>query len=172
MEKENEQILHTEDIAPSKKFIKSDFLFFVIVAVLVIAVIVIASAVQVLFQISRIFAQIVLYVFLCLFAVWLYKKRLVSFRYKLTERMLSVERVIGNRVRPDYQIHLSDIVRIGSYEKLSGEKPDKEYKAFHGKKEAAMALLYKNGKTTDMLLISPSQEMQEIILKQWKKARR
>ena len=172
MEQETVQILYTEDIVPLKRFIRSDFLFFVIVAVLVIAVILIASAFQVLFQIPRIFVQIVLYVFLCLFAVWLYKKRLVVYRYKLTERMLSVERVTGKRARPDQQIHLSDIVRIGPYEKLSGENPDKEYRAFHGKKKDATALLYQNGKKTDMLLITPSREMQEIILKQWKKARR
>ena len=172
MENQNVQIIHTEDIAPPKGLIKSDFLFFVIVALLVIAVILIASVVQVLFQIPRMFAQIVLYVFLCFFAVWLYKKKLVSYRYKLTERMLSVERVIGKRVRPDYQIHLSDIIRIGPYEKMSGENADKQNKAFHGKKDSTTALLYKNGKTTDMLLISPSQEMQENILKQWKKTRR
>ena len=172
MDKETVQVLYTEEIVPPKRIIKSDFLFFVLVAVLVIAVILIASIVQVMFEIPRIFLQIFLYAFLCLYAVWLYKKRLVVYRYKLTERMFSVERVIGKRSRPDHQIHLTDIVRIGPYEKLSRDTADKQYKAFHGSMESTTALLYKNGKKTDMLLISPSQKMQESILKQWKKSRR
>lgn len=172
MDNETVQVLYTEEIIPSKKFIKSDFLFFVVVAFLVIAVILIVSVVQVLFNIPRILAQVVLYIVLCLFAVWLYKKKLVVYRYTLTERMLSVERVIGKKARPDHQIHLVDIVRIGPYEKMNGEKSDSRHKSYHGKKENTTALLFKNGKKTDMLLISPSQEMQENILKQWKKARR
>lgn len=155
---------------PKRRIIRNDVALYIVVLLGVLASMFLASACEVYFGWSVFVVQIVLYAAIAVLIYFLYRFRLMSFAYLLTERMFSVTKVIGKKERPDVGVHLSDIVKITSF--AEAELPKKKYSLYHGKKKDTTVLLCRNAGNEFAVLISPGDEMKTKLLEQWKQVRK
>lgn len=160
----------TEDNRPAPRFIRSDFVLFVFVFLSVCALILLFTFLQVLFRLPGAFVQALLLLLLLFYGWALYRTRLVSYRYSLGQRMFSVDRVVGKKVRDAHAVHIQDIQSIRPYS--DALQADIVQKPFHGNKKDCTALLYRlNGKTA-ALLVMLSPAMKDALTTQWKALRK
>lgn len=172
MEKPINQELYTETVEPAKRIIRSDVLLYVLVVVVVIAAILLVSALIVLFELPELMYQVVLFAALLAFGWRLYRARLLSYRYTLTERMLSVERVVSRKVRPEMAVHLADIAYIRPFAALPAGEGGKLERLYLGNRKDATAITYRIGGVSSTMLLSMSDEMSRKLIAQWKSVRR
>lgn len=170
MEEVVQNYIYYDEIEPKKRIIRNDVIFFVVLLLAVLGSMFLASFLQAYFGWSMVIVQLSLYAILAVLIILLYRYRLLSYGYLLTERMFSVSKIVGKKIRPDQSMHLSDIRRICGYNELKGDE-GKKYSTFHGKREDTTALCCRVNGTSYVLLISPTEEMKEKLLDQWKKAR-
>ena len=169
MEQPINEELYTETVEPAKRFIRSDVALYVLVVVVVFAAILLVSALIVLLGLPEFVSQLVLFAALLVFGWRLYRVRLLSYRYTLTERMLSVDRIVGRKQRPELAVHLSDITHI----RPAAQLPQKSCRASAsacawGDKTQATAVAYRAGGEASILLLSLSDGMREKLIAQWK----
>ena len=172
MEKPINQELYSETSEPPRSIIRSDLLLYVLVLLLVVLLIFVVSALIVVFELPELLSQLTLFAFLWAFGWRLYRVRLISYRYTLTERMLSVERIVGRRVKPELAVHLADITGIRPCSALSGEEGGKRERLYLGKKADATAVTYRVSGVPYTMLLSMSEEMRTKLIAQWKLTRR
>lgn len=172
MEQPVNEELYTETVEPAKRFIRSDVALYVLVVVVVFAAILLVSALIVLLGLPEFVSQLVLFAALLVFGWRLYRVRLLSYRYTLTERMLSVDRIVGRKQRPELAVHLSDITHIRPAAQLPQNVPGKRVSLCLGDKTQATAVAYRAGGEASILLLSLSDGMREKLIAQWKTVRR
>ena len=172
MEMKQTEILYTEVAEPRRSIIKSDVVLWLLVVLGVILLVFIGSFFNVVLGAPNGIVQCVVYLLLLGEILVLYRVRLVSYRYALTERMFSVTRVVGKKDRPDANVHLADITRIRDASQLARGEGGKQSRLFHGKREDAVALTYRVGGEEKTLLVSITESMRKKLVDQWKTARR
>ena len=170
MEENVQNYIYYDEIEPAKRIIRSDVVYYVLLLLAVLGSMFLSSLLQAYFGWSMTIVQICLFVILAVLIILIYKYRLLSCGYLLTERMFSVSKIVGRKIRPDQSVHLSDIRKICAFSDLKGDE-GKKYGLFHGKREKTTALCCRVNGTAFVLLISPTEEMMEKLLDQWKKAR-
>jgi len=106
MEKKQTEILYSEVSAPRRSLIKSDVVLWVLVVLSVFALVFLGSFFEIVVGMPGGIVQIAVYLLLLGEILLLYRVRLVSYRYVLTERMFSVTRLLGKKERYDASIPL------------------------------------------------------------------
>lgn len=165
------QTRHQETAEPPRRWIRSDVVLYVLVLIGVCAAIFYLSALVVVLELPLVVSQAALFVLLLVFGYLLYRKRLIRYRYTVTARMLSVDRLVGRRERPELSVHLTDITAIRAYPTLEDKRLKCE-RLYLGKKANATAVVYRAGSGSAMLLLSLSPDMKGKLIEQWKNARR
>lgn len=166
-----ENLIGTDRAEPKKRVLMTDGALYVVLLVAVIGMIVAGNAVSALLELPRILVQIVLYAILLTIGYLVYRYRLLAFRYVLTERMLYVERVVGQKTRSEAQAHLSDIESIRPFSEET-EGAGKRLGLYTGARKDALALCVRENGVRRTLLISPSAEFAGKLTEQWKKQRK
>lgn len=172
MEKPINEELYTETVEPAKRIIRSDVLLYVVVVAVVFAAILLVSALIVLLQLPELVSQLVLFAALLAFGWRLYRVRLLSYRYTLTARMLSVDRIVGRKQRPELAVHLADITHIRPFSALPDGEGGKRERLYLGSKASTTAITYRVAGSPATLLLSLSDGMRKKLIEQWKIVRR
>ena len=160
-----------EKAVPKRRIVRSDGALYVLMLVLVIGVIAAGNALNARLGLPPLFVQLVLYVILLAAGYFVYRHCLIAFRYALTNRMLSVDRIIGKKIRGDENIHLSDIVAIRPFSEIAGDAGKLRALYVNRKRDALAVTVFAGGKRYT-LLMSPSEEFTGKLLAQWKTARK
>lgn len=166
----NKSTIMSEDNKPSVRFIRSDFVLFVLVFFAACLLILLVNYIQVLFNLSAILTQTGSFALLLLFGWFIYLKRLTTYRYNIGTRMFSVDRVVGKKVRDAYAVHLKDITAIHPYEGTPNAK--QVHRPFHGNQTQATVLYYKEANDPAALVVMLSPAMRDTLIAQWKAARK
>lgn len=172
MEHRVEHHICMEKSEPRRSFIRSDGLLYVLLLVGVVSIIVLGTTLSERYGWPRAYTQIALYAILIAIGIAVYRVRLMSFRYSLTDRMLTVDRIVGKKERAEAHVHLSDICRIRPCAALSEGEGGRPLKLCHGNRAAATAVTYRVGGEERTLLLGLSEEMKERLIAQWKTVRR
>lgn len=160
-----------EKVAPKRRFVRSDGALYALMLALVFGVIVLGNALNTRWGLPRLFVQLGLYAVLLALGYWVYRRCLVTFRYALTNRMLSIDRIVGKKIRGDENIHLSDIVAVRPFAGMQDE-PGKLRRLYVDKKRDALAVTVLAGGKRYTVLMSPSEEFAGKLMTQWKIARK
>jgi len=172
METKQTEILISEVAEPRRSIIKNDVVLWLVVVFGVLALVFIGSFCEVVLGVPSGIVQIAVYLILLGAILVLYRVRLVSWRYVLTERMFSVTRIIGKKERYDASIHLSDITQVRAASELVRGMGGKWTRLHHGKQEDSLAVTYRVAGAERTLLVSASESMRKKLVEQWKIARR
>ena len=165
-----ERFVAMEVSAPKRRFVRSDAALYVLMLVAVLGVITAANALSARFNWPRLIVQVTLYVVLLALGYVVYRKFLMAYRYTLTERMLSVDRIVGKKERSESSVHLSDITAIRPYAERRGEA-GKLRSLFMGKRADTLAVTVVAAGSRETLLLSPSADFCGKLIAQWKIAR-
>ncbi len=171
MEAENVQTyICMERSEPKRRILRSDGALYLAVLAGVLAVIIGANALSSRYQWPRLFVQLTLYVVLLAVMYVIYRCCMLSFRYTLTDRMLSVERLVGKKCKPEESVHLRDVVAICPVAEATAalQAPRGVYT---GRRRDTLAVTVCEPKRTFTLLISPTNEFADKLIKQWKRNR-
>lgn len=161
---------YIEEQKPKRVLIKNDVVLFIVIAIGAILFGTLAAYACMVTGIPYIWFSLATYALFGVLAVWLYRSALVTFRYTLSSRMLTVERVIGKKVRPEAQAHLSDIIKTAGYR---GKAADgKAQKAGHGKPEEMLLVVWSVGRHTEQMLIGVSKEFEKELSVRVRQARK
>lgn len=155
---------------PKKRFLSSGGALYAALLLAVIGVIMLANALSRYWNWPRAIVQISLYALLLALAWLVYRFRLVSFRYVLTSRALSVDRVVGRKIRHEASLRLADIRSIRPVSEETGE--GKRLPLYTGRRRDALALAASENGQRRTLLVSPSEEFTEKLIAQWKSQRK
>jgi len=172
METKQTEILYTEVAEPRRKIIKSDVVLWLLTLLSVFALMFLGSFCTVVLGVADGTMQIAVYLILLFEILFLYRVRIVAFRYTLTERMFSVNRIVGKKDRPDANIHLTDITRIRDAAELVRGDGGKWNRLYHGKREESVAVTYRAAGAERTLLVSITETMRKRLVDQWKAAKR
>ncbi len=165
-----ENLVCMEKSEPKRRFVRSDGALYVLLLMAVIGIIVAGNALSDRWQLPRLFVQLSLYAILLAIGWLVYRYCLVSFRYTLTQRMFRVERIVGRKERAEENVHLSDIAWI----RLAADPAcdiRRARRVYTGKRKNTLAVGIRAAKQYT-LLISPSDELKEKLIRQWKIARK
>ena len=172
MESETVQTyLSMERSEPKRRILRSDGALYLAVLLGVLAVIWGANALSSRYDWPRLYVQLSLYAVLIGLMFVLYRKCLLVFRYTLTDRMLSVERMVGKKCKPEESVHLSDITAIRPVSEAGGALP-KPRGCFTGRRRDALAVTVREPARTFTLLLSPSDPFTASLTAQWKISRK
>ncbi len=160
-----------EKAEPARRIIRSDGALYALLLLFTLGVIFLANAVSVLWNLPRLFVQLTLYLILFGLGYFVYRRYLVCFYYMLTDRMFTVDRIVGKKRRSDESVHLSDIVSIRPFRDAPGDL-GKLRKLYVNNKRDTLALTVVAAGKRFTLLISPSQEFAGKLIEQWKTARK
>lgn len=156
-------LLHKESAA-RKRWIRSDgALFFAIIGVFLV----LYAAMNVISNAANIPVQSLLPVvciLLLALAYFVYRNHILSYEYMLTSHQFAVSRVIGKRKPAAAQIPLGNILDIVPYAQLT-EKKVKTTNAAACKKSESTAVVYRQNGRTCIVLISPSPELRDLLMK-------
>jgi hypothetical protein len=159
-----------ENAAPKTRVIRSAGALYVVLLLLAIGSIATANALEEHLQIPREYSQIALYVLLIGAGWYIYRYRLTSFRYTLTDRFFSIDRLTGQSERAEERLLLSEITYIGIFTQAqrSGMPVGtvKNRSILPGRQSTAIR--YQSSGEERVLLISPSAEMLEKLSTQWR----
>lgn len=160
-----DDFLCMEHAEPKKKILAGDGALYVVLLIAVIGVILLGNAVSQRWDLPRLPVQLVLYAILIVLGWLVYRYRLLAFRYVLTSRILSVDRVVGRKIKAETAVRLSDIESI----RPCGEAVEGRRQALYtGRRRDALAVgVCEHGKRRT-LYISPSEEFAGKLIKQWK----
>lgn len=168
MEERVQNLVFMERAEPRRRFIRSDGALYVLLLIFVFGVILSGNYVSARYEVPRFFVQLTLYALLLGLGYWLYRTQLVAFRYTVTDRMLSVTRLVGKKERADAHIRLSDIVSIRPFAELDAAKAGKLQRVYVGRRADALAVTYAAGGARSTLLLSPSEENTRKLIAAWK----
>lgn len=144
---------HIELCSPHRRWIRSDGVLYLLLLLLAFAAILLTYRLADRYGLLRLPLQAVLYSALALTGYFLYRHRLVEFRYTLTEDRFLVERIVGKKaaVLLDLGRDVPFVVR-----KAAAKDRCTEGAAFHGKKTEAVCLEFRHEGRTRRICISPS----------------
>ena len=160
-----------EKAAPRRQFVRSDGALYVLMLALVVGVIVAGNVLSARWGLPRLYVQLSLYAVLIAAGYWVYRHCLVVFRYALTDRMLTIDRIVGKKVRNDENVHLCDIVALRPFDKTNRDT-GKLRGLYVNRRRDALAVTVSAGGRRFTILMSPSEEFAGKLLTQWKTARK
>ncbi len=160
-----------EKAAPRRQFVRSDGALYVLMLVLVIGVIVAGNALSALWGLPRLYVQLALYAVLIAVGYWVYRRCLVVFRYSLTDRMLTIDRIVGKKMRNDENVHLCDIVALRPFDGTNRDTGKLRW-LYVNRRRDTLAVTVSTGGRRFTILMSPSEEFAGKLLAQWKTARK
>ena len=161
-----ENYICSETAVPKRHIVRSDGALYVALLALVMGIILCGNAVSARWDLPRFYVQLVLYAILIGIGYLVYRFCLVSFQYTLTTRMLTVNRVVGKKVRPEANVHLSDIVSVRPFAEAGEMKRPRS--VFTGRKRDSLAVTVAAGGQRYTLLLSPTDGFLEKLKAQWK----
>lgn len=151
---------------PRKRFLASDGALYVVLLLAVIAAILLTNTLSARYDWPRALVQVSLYALLLLCAYLIYRFRLLAFRYTLTLRALSIERIVGQKTRREMRLPLRDIESIRPCRE---DAPTGKHGALYtGPRREAWTVRLKTDGVQRVLVISPSEEFAGKLLEQWK----
>lgn len=151
---------------PQKRFLSSGGALYAALLLGVIGAIMLTNALSARWHWPRAPVQITLYALLLALAGLVYRYRLTAFRYVLTKRALTIDRVVGSKVTGDIRVRLSDVAAIRPYAEGPGE--GRLVMLYTGRRRDALALCLSENGQRRTLLISPSEEFKGKLIEQWK----
>ena len=101
-------------------------------------------------------------------AVFVYRRYLVEYRYILTDRMISIDQVVGKKIRNAELLHLSDILSITEGE--WGQRGVRRLASYG--RDRYLSLIVQNAGKKYEVLISPTSFLEEKLLETWKTAKK
>lgn len=155
---------------PGKRFLSNSGSLYAALLIAVIGVITLTNALSARWDWPRAPVQIALYALLIILAFAVYRFRLTSFRYVLCTRTLRVDRVVGNKVKADIRVRLSDVAAIRPYAEEAGD--GKKLSLYTGRRRDALALMICENGRRRTLIISPSEEFRGKLCAEWKSLRK
>lgn len=172
MEDRVENLIMLERAEPKKRILASTGALYAALLIGVILVIVLGNDISARFHWPRIIVQLLLYGLLAALGYLIYRFRLTSFRYTLTERMLRIDRIVGVREVSQQRVRLADIRSIRRVSKHSPAAGGRVSRLYIGRKRDALALSYRADGGAGTLLLSPSEEFCDQLVQAWKKCDR
>ena len=161
-----------ENVSPKRRVIRSAGALYVVLLLLAVGSIAAANALEEHLQIPREYSQIALYALLIAAGWYIYRFRLTTFRYTLTDSFFSIDRLTGRSERAEERLSLSDITDIGIA--LPEHRTGIRRRAIRNRsilpEKKSTAIRYRENGEERILLISPSEDMLEKLLAQWEKA--
>lgn len=171
-ENDVQNLICMENAAPKPRVIRSAGALYVALLLLAIGSIAAANALEEHLRIPRKYSQIAFYALLLGLGLYIYRFRLTAFRYTLTDRFFSIDRLAGRNEREEERLPLSDIIDIGMI------IPESRFRVRLGAirnrsflpKMKSTAIRYRDNGEERILLVSPGDEMLEKLTAQWKNA--
>ena len=172
MEEKVADLLLTERCRSKNRRLHSDGALLALLLLFVLGCIYLGNLLETRFDISAIWVQLGLFLLLLGICCFVYRTRLLGFRYTLTKGALYVDRLVGNREKGELVVALSQIETILD----EGEAPPKGVRengrSYLGRRRDALALLCRfpgtNGeKSARIVRVSVSGEMKERIRQTW-----
>ena len=168
MEERVENLVFLERAEPKRRFVRSDGALYVLLLIFVLGVILLGNRLAERLDWPRFYVQISLYVLLLAAGYWIYRTQLTAFRYMVTDRMLTVTRLVGKKERADAHVHLSDIKSIKPYAQLSEADEGKRLRLYTGRRADSVAVTVAEGGTKRILLLSLTGENRGKLIAAWK----
>ncbi|MEN6418949.1 MAG: hypothetical protein ABFC73_08525 [Clostridiaceae bacterium] len=172
-ENDVQNLICMENASPKPRVIRSTGALYVVLLLLAIGSIAAANALEERLQIPREYPQIALYALL-LFAGWyVYRFRLTTFRYTLTDRVFAIDRLTGQAERAEERVLLGEILQVEGF--ASAQNSKSRLGALRNRsilpRKKSTAIRYRDGGEELTLLISPSEALLEQLNEQWQNAR-
>lgn len=171
MSKKHEVVLiHTELVAPPKRFIRTDGGLYALMLAGILFVVGFANPLALAVGMAPAVMHWSLYIILIVTGVLIYRFRLTSWRYSLTSEGFYVDRVSGKREKAEVEIPLKKIEFIGSYDKerLKKEGRGQGPNVRCGKVEDSLMILYTEGSVKKAVCITPSETLRNKLEEPWK----
>ena len=167
-EKLQEHLIWSENSASKRHVLKNDIVFYFVLLLLVLGIITLGNYMLRRYNIPRLYIQLGLYALLFAAALFVYRRYLLEYRYILTDRMMSIDQIVGKKIRNAELFHLSDIVSISEGQwKTRGARKLGSY----GRGRYLLLTVQNTGHRYE-LLISPTPILEEKLLETWKTARK
>ena len=164
----HDHLVWSENSTTKRHFLKNDVVFYLVLLALVFGIITTGNFLLRKYSIPRLYVQLGLYVLLFSAAVFVYRRYLLEYRYILTDRMISIDQIIGKKIRNVELLHLSDIYAISEADWK--QKGVRKLASFGRKRYLLLSVL--NAGQRYELLISPTSILEEKLLETWKIARK
>lgn len=156
-------LIHTELVAPEKRFIRTDGGLFAVLLIGVLFTVGFGSRLAILVRMDERAMHWTLYGLLFILGIVLSRTRLTSWRYSLTSEGFYVDRVAGKREKPEVEIPLSEIEYAGPFDaarlKSEGRKPGPNVRT--GRKEDSLMVLYTHEGRKKAVCITPGKVLRD-----------
>lgn len=168
-ENDVQNLICMENASPKPRVIRSKGALYVVLLLLAIGSIVAANALEERLQIPREYPQIALYALLLGVGWYIYRFRLTTFRYTLTDRFFAIDRLTGQSERAEERVLLSDIFYIEAYAQAhsNGSRLETIRNRSILPRRMSTVIRYWDDATEHALLISPSELLLEQLNEQW-----
>lgn len=161
-------LIKMETAEPKRKLNFSVGAVYVILIILMIVGISLTNLVVDRWGISRILVQAGVYICLALVAGYVYRVYYISFRYTLTNQMLAIEQIAGNRIKTVATIPLQDISEIGAVKSTEQQFTRRTINASHfSKMESTWITVLEQDKQNVCYRVGISQAFREELARQW-----
>lgn len=167
MESSVQNLIKMERSEPKRRIAASPGALYATVLVGVIAVIMLSYDLAARFSFPRAYVQLALYALLIALSYCIYRFRLLAYRYTLTDRMLSVDRIVGTKERFEAQLHISDITSVRPADK----KLPRGVRQLFAPGGGITIVSYTEAGAEKALALSLSDDFIKELLSQWKKSR-
>lgn len=154
-------LIHTELIAPEKRFIRTDGGLYAIMLIGVLFTVGFGSTLAQKIGMDERAMHWTLYGVLVILGIIIYRTRLTSWRYTLTSEGLFVDRVAGKKEKAEIEIPLSAIGYCGPYDAALLEKEGRAAgpNVRACKKRDSYMVLYTESGKKKCVLLSPSSAL-------------
>ena len=169
-ENDVQNLICMENASPKPRVIRSKGALYVVLLLLAVGSIAAANALEERLKIPREYSQIALYALLLGAGWYIYRFRLTTFRYTLTDRVFAIDRLTGQTERAEERILLSDILLVEGFAYAQGSKTrlGAARKRSVLPRKKSTVILCRDGGEENALLISPSEALLEQLNEQWR----
>ena len=158
-----ENLICMERSQPKQRLVLSDGALWALVLVGVMAVVLLSYDLSARFLLPRVWVQLALYAILCILCYRIYRKRLLSFRYTLTDCRLQVDRLVGNKARPELELNFTQILELRSTRETEKGAP----KLYAGAPSEKIYIKYRCSAGERSILFAPSDAFLKELQSRW-----
>ncbi len=151
--------VYSEVIEPRRRVVRSDAALFVLLLLGAVGCILLSHWLSERFAAQRLWFQIVLYAALLSGGYAVYRLRLTSFRYTLTDRELLIYRIVGRKETLLVTVPLAGVT-LGTWQNGT---PGYEGRTYVGRRADALCLRFDDGRP-HAVCISPGETMQDRLI--------
>lgn len=163
MEHSVENLICMERSQPEKRLVLSDGALLALVLFGVIGAVLLSYDLAARFDLPRAWVQLALYGGLCVLGYRIYRTRLLGFRYTLTDRRIQIDRLVGNKARPEAEFLLEDLLEVRPAR--SGEKGCQ--KLYAAGQSERLYIKYRSEVGEKALVLSPSDGFLKELEAKW-----